>query len=76
MTREAHLDGGGEDAQLAALGVVHEHRLAQPQIGGHSLANGGRNLTTVEEDGQRVAARPILVAEHAQEMQSRHGRSG
>ena len=35
-----------------------------------------RHLAADEKDGQRVAARSVPVAEHAQEMQSRHLRSG
>ena len=38
MPREVELDSGGEDAHLAAGGVVDEHGLAEPEIARHLLA--------------------------------------
>ena len=63
---ERQLDGGGEDAQLATLGVLDEDRLAEPELGRHRLAAGLGDLGSVEEDAERVPARPVLAAEHSQ----------
>ena len=41
MAGELELDGGGEDPDLAARGVVHEDGLAQAEVGGHALTGLG-----------------------------------
>jgi hypothetical protein len=69
MAGEVQLDCGGEDAQLAALGVVHEHGLAEAEIGGDRLALRGGHLGAAEEHPQRVAGLASLPAEHPQHMQ-------
>jgi hypothetical protein len=67
---EVQLDRGGEDPQLAALGVVHEHGLAETEIGGDGLAVRRGHLGAVEEHPQGVAGLSKLAAEHPQDMQS------
>jgi hypothetical protein len=47
---EVELDGRGEDADLAALGIVHEHDLAEPEVGGHGLPVLWRDRHAVQED--------------------------
>ena len=63
------LHGRREDAQLAALGVVDEDRLAEPEVRRHAWRAAPGTSGAVEEHRQRVAAGSVLAAEHAQEMQ-------
>jgi hypothetical protein len=52
---EVELDRRGEDANLAAGGVIDEHDLAEAEIGRHGLAPLRRHLRAVGEDAERVA---------------------
>ena len=60
MPREVELDSGGEDAHLAAGGVVDEHGLAEPEIARHLLGAGPPNLLSIQENRQRIAAAAVL----------------
>ena len=70
MAGELELDGGGEDPDLAARGVVHEDGLAQAEVGGHALTGLGGHVLAVQKYRERVAARAVVAAEHAQEMET------
>jgi hypothetical protein len=63
MARELDLGGRGEDANLASLGIVDEHRLAQAEVGSDALPLVGRDLGAVQENRERVAARALIDAE-------------
>jgi NAD(P)H-dependent flavin oxidoreductase YrpB (nitropropane dioxygenase family) len=69
MAGEGQLELGGEDAQLAALGVVDEDRLAEAEIRCHGLARLGGKLRAVEEHREWIAGLAALVAEDPQDMQ-------
>jgi hypothetical protein len=68
MPGEVELDIRREDPYLPASGVVDEDGLAEAQVGSDPLAALGRDLGTVEEDTQRVAARAVGAAEDAEKM--------
>jgi Peptidase family M23 len=69
---EVELLGRREDSDLASLGFVDEHGLAQAEVGGNGLTQLWRDLTAVEEHAQRVAFGAVVCAENAQKMQCRH----
>ena len=71
MAGQRQLDLGGEDAQRAALRLVDEHRLGEPEVRGDRLALVLRHLFAGEEDPERIAARPVGGAEDAQHVQGR-----
>ena len=57
---------------VPVIRIVHEHGLAQAELGGHGLAPLGRHLAAVEEHRQLVALRTVLAAEHAKEVEPGH----
>jgi hypothetical protein len=56
VARERDLGAGGEDADLAALRVVDEHRLGEAKVGCDALTIGRADRRAVEEHPQRVPA--------------------
>src|SRR5581483_3898761 len=69
---ERDLHRGGVDPYLAAPRVVDEHRLAEAEVRSDVLPPLRRHGSPLEEDAERVAAAPIVPAEHSQHVQSRH----
>ena len=53
-------------------GIVHEHGLAEPEVGSHGLAPLRRHVGAVEEHGEGVSALSLLVAKDTKKMQDRH----
>jgi hypothetical protein len=72
MPGEGQLGGRCEDPDLAPVGVIDEHRLAEAEVRSHLLATIGRNCGAVHEDPQRIAVAAGSIGEDAEDMQLRH----
>jgi hypothetical protein len=73
VSGERELRGRGEDAQLAALRVLHEDGLRETEVRRHALAVFLRHLVAVEEHAQRVAAGAALADEDLKDVELGHG---
>jgi hypothetical protein len=76
MPGERQLHLRGEDAHLAALAIVDEHGLGEPEVACDRLPALLWDLGAVEEHPERVAVRAVDRREHAQDMKDRHVRDG
>lgn len=64
MTGERQLRTGSEDPDLAPLRFVHENRLGETKLRRYALAVGLRDISTPQENSERVAAGPAVSDEH------------
>ncbi len=69
MSGERQPEAGCVDVQTAALGVVHEHGLAEAEFPGERLPGGLVGVVaSVAYDPERVAVPAVGAAEHAQDV--------
>ena len=72
MPGELELASRREDADDAPRGIVDKDRLRESELGGHREAALGVDRGAVEEDAERVAVRPRLVDEDAEDVELGH----
>src|SRR5215211_3768003 len=75
MPREGDLNRRREDPDLTALGVVHEHRLAEPEVRRRGLPVRIRHRLARKKDAKRVSTATAVPAEHPQHVQIGHANS-
>ena len=72
MSGERQLDARSEKAHLAALRVVDEHRLAEPELGGDPLSISLGHLCPIEEHAERIAPVSVRAAEDRDDVELGH----
>ncbi|EKX63493.1 hypothetical protein STRIP9103_02486, partial [Streptomyces ipomoeae 91-03] len=75
VARERQAQRGGVDVDDTALGVVHEHGLAEAEFGGERLAvDAVGHHGALAYDAQFVAVSTAGAAEHPQHVEVSHAR--
>jgi hypothetical protein len=70
---EGQLHPGREDPHPPRLAILDEDRLAEAELGGDALARLLGDRAAIEEHAEGVAPLVLLVDEHAQDVELRHG---